>query len=526
MPTNKKIILKKTELIDLISETVIGATTQQLITEQDTSTLTEKERMIYIGYLSRIMDNPNYKATQIETDVMEKMMLVPNIIFNSGNESFEEDDYSMGDLGDFRRVGRYYISLYELEQIHNHYSKNDPLLLGVNANICASAFTACDPETGVTEMMIYKYRNRGDVDLYANLNWQLLEYIADGIGIVALFFGPVGWLVSAAMGGVSAWASFEQGNTGTAYLTLGLEIIPGAKLFKHFKHVKKLKGLGSETIDNGLKYFKNPNKSAYKNLSKGEKQVVDYTIDNKHTVNALLKNSKEGLDARQILKNIKTLKEFQKIAKTKKGIKLGIDKMSYVEFKNMLKAMSKYQKHLYKIEKGIKAAAPYALVLPPAAYAFSLLADYLNKYFLELSISKTRDWITSSLEGEIYHYRMDRVLKQSYPYTYYACRENRVDGEPDCERSLKNTYKDSLDGNALLLLQIWYDNTTYPELKALSKSFDGEWIPQSCVGVDLNKSPNPGGGWRPNLNCIPSFELGDVSAEQERALQGFMDHCR
>ena len=56
MPTNKKIILKKTELIDLISETVIGATTQQLITEQDTSTLTVKERMIYIGYLSRIMD--------------------------------------------------------------------------------------------------------------------------------------------------------------------------------------------------------------------------------------------------------------------------------------------------------------------------------------------------------------------------------------------------------------------------------------------------------------------------------------
>lgn len=523
MSPNKKIILKKSELIDLISEIT---TTTTVITEQKLHTtnanLTKKEKNIHLEWLSKILNDRNYKSTEEEIEIAQKAMSAPLGIDLGDNDDFPD----LG--GDFRYVGRYYISLYELEQIHNYYDSQGQLgPMGVNAQICVSAFGACDPETGVTELMIHKYRNRGGVDLFANLTWQLLEYTADAIGIVALFFGPVGWIVSAAMGGVSAWASFEQGHTGTAALTLGLEIIPGAKLFKHFKHVKKLKGLSNETIDNGLKHFKNPTEKAYKLLSKAEKTVVDYTMKNKHTVRALLKNSKEGLDAREILKNIKTLTEFNKIAKTKKGIKLGVDKMSYVEFKNMLKAMSKYQKQIFNIEKGIKAAVPYALVLPVAAYGFSKLADYLNKYFLKLSISKTRDWITSSLEGEIYHYRMDRVLEQKYPYKYYACRKNKVTNEPDCERSLTNTYKDMLDGNPLLLLQLWYDDTTYPELKSLSKTADkgeiqGGWAPESCVGVDLNRSPNPGGGWRPNLNCIPSFELGDVSAEQERALQGFM----
>jgi hypothetical protein len=29
----------------------------------------------------------------------------------------------------------------------------------------------------------------------------------------------------------------------------------------------------------------------------------------------------------------------------------------------------------------------------------------------------------------------------------------------------------------------------------------------SCVGVELTSSPNPGGGWRPNLNCMDDYML-------------------
>ena len=76
--------------------------------------------------------------------------------------------------------------------------------------------------------------------------WQIIEYVADAIGIVALFFGPIGWIVSGVAGLVSAFAMWQQGNKGGALVVGALELIPGLKLIKHFRHVKKFKRMDPE----------------------------------------------------------------------------------------------------------------------------------------------------------------------------------------------------------------------------------------------------------------------------------------
>ena len=177
---------------------------------------------------------------------------------------------------------------------------------------------------------------------------------------------------------------------------------------------------------------------------------------------------------------------------------------------------------LDKIYTAVKSATPYVVAVPTLLYGGSLLAKYLDKKLFEFSISKTRDWITSELEGDIYHYRIDRVLEQKYPYKYYPCREDKYTGKPDCSRSHKNNYKEVLNGDPLLLMSVWYDKKTYPELKGLKKAkANGDWGSESCVGVDLTRSPNPGGGWRPNLNCIEEYVLGEVTQHQEQLIKEF-----
>jgi hypothetical protein len=88
---------------------------------------------------------------------------------------------------------------------------------------------------------------------------------------------------------------------------------------------------------------------------------------------------------------------------------------------------------------------------------------------------------------------------------------------------MNNTYKDVLGGNPLLLFYVWNDKDTYPEIPVLNKvkPSTGKWYPESCVGVDLNRSPNKGGGWRPNLNCIEGYELGEFSQVADDLTESF-----
>ena len=148
-------------------------------------------------------------------------------------------------------------------------------------------------------------------------DWQILEYVADAIGIIGLFFGPVGWAVSTAAGLVSAYAMAKQDNIGGAAVVLGLEIIPGFKLFKHFKHLKKFKGAGDETIEGAFKFFDEPSEQAFKSLTKVERELVEYTLKNPEIIKPLLKNSTDAKKIRNTITTIKNMNDFWKFSKTK-----------------------------------------------------------------------------------------------------------------------------------------------------------------------------------------------------------------
>ena len=46
----------------------------------------------------------------------------------------------------------------------------------------------------------------------------------------------------------------------------------------------------------------------------------------------------------------------------------------------------------------------------------------------------------------------------------------------------------------------------------------------SCVGVEMGESPNPKGGWRPNLNCIPGYSLSpEGQTEKTEFIQKFIE---
>ena len=531
MSPNKKIILKESELIDFISSTVMEVINEGKETQEETLEILKT----YVDgdvsdeiLLTKIKPQVDKKVKEICGPCLEGMEgelaeqgTITKYVEVVGCTNPRADNYDRdANVDDGSCVITKSNSDYTISTLH----PLDKQAGRTQSCMRCHQFTSPFGRTPNASELMWLNQPGFDFD---RISWQTIEYAADAIGVIAMFFGPVGWVVSGVAGLVSAYASYEQGNKGTAALTLGLEIIPGFKLFKHFKHLNKFKRVSPDEIGKAFKYFEDPGEAAYKSLTKDSKAIVNYSMKNQRIIEPLLKYSDEVMNARDVIKNIKTINEFVKYATTKSGIKYGLNKLSWVDFQKMQKSLKTSEKIISKVKSGIKTAATIAVVLPPLTYGFILLADHLNKYFLKLSISKTRDWITSSLEGEIYHYRMDRVLEQKYPYKYYACRKNKVTNEPDCERSLTNTYKDMLDGNPLLLLQLWYDDTTYPELKSLSKTADkgeiqGGWAPESCVGVDLNRSPNPGGGWRPNLNCIPGFELGNVMSEQEDAVKAFM----
>jgi|MDTC01.3.fsa_nt_gb hypothetical protein len=323
-------------------------------------------------------------------------------------------------------------------------------------------------------------------------DWQILEYVADAIGIIGLFFGPVGWAVSTAAGLVSAYAMAKQDNIGGAAVVLGLEIIPGFKLFKHFKHLKKFKGAGDETIEGAFKFFDEPSEQAFKNLTKVERELVEYTLKNPEIIKPLLKTSTDAKKIRNTITTIKNMNDFWKFSKTKNGIKYGLDKMGWKEFQVYQKGLSDAQKVFNNIKKGIKTASPYVIGLIPGLYAVSWLMYGANKALLQNVISNTEDLITAKKLGNKWHYRYDRVLNQKYPYNTTLTKCDNYTG----------IFKDSIlpgsPPDILLLVKVWRDTETYPPIKPKL---------ESCMGVEMDEIANPGGGWRPNLCCLKNYNL-------------------
>jgi hypothetical protein len=365
------------------------------------------------------------------------------------------------------------------------------------------------------------------------IGWKYIEYTADVIGIVAIFFGPVGWIVSGVAGMVSAFSMYQQGNVAGAGLVVLLELFPVVKLIKHFKHVKHFKGMGDEVITNGLKFFEEPTEIAYKALTKSEKELVEYIIKKPEMVKSMLKVTNSSKKAKNLILNVKDMKEFWAIASSPKGKKYGLDKIGWNEFKKLQDSLREAETILIKIKNGIPQASAVLGTLVVGGYAFIKLQNWLNKQWASYKIGNTEDYISSELYGDKWFYRFDRVVKEKYPYTYHSCRPvKKEEGfmQPDCTHGVPNNYKEYLltDGEVdpIWLLRLWYNKQNYPELRNLVKAApDGRYSNMgSCVGVDLPGSPNPGGGWRPNLNCVKGFTLGaDTEAEKDDFTESFLN---
>tara|TARA_R110001606_G_scaffold338330_2_gene486436 strand:- start:829 stop:2538 length:1710 start_codon:yes stop_codon:yes gene_type:complete len=343
-------------------------------------------------------------------------------------------------------------------------------------------------------------------------DWQILEYVADAIGIVGLFFGPVGWAVSTAAGLIGAFARVKLDNIGGAVVILALDIIPGFKLFKHLKNVKQFKRMDDAQIGTAFKYFEEPTEAAYKSLNLVEKELVDYTIKNPKIIKPLLKTSSDAKKIKNTITGIKNMQSFWKFSKTKNGIKYGLDKMGWKEFQVYQKGLSDAQKVFNGIKKGITTASPYVIGLIPGLYAISWLMYGANRVVFQNVISNTEDLITAKKLGNKWHYRYDRVLNQKYPYNTTLTKCDDYTG------IFKNSILPGSPPDILLLVKVWRDTETYPPIKPKL---------ESCMGVEMDEIVNPGGGWRPNLCCLENYNLnrqeGVLLKQQDDAI-GLVDN--
>ena len=123
-----------------------------------------------------------------------------------------------------------------------------------------------------------------------------------------------------------------------------------------------------------------------------------------------------------------------------------------------------------------------------------------NKLVFQNIISETDDLITGKKLDNIYHYIYDRVLKQTYPYNA------TFTGGDDYTGIFKNSIA-GMPPNILLLVKLWREATMFPEITPTK---------DSCVGVELEEVANPGGGWRPNLDCLTAYNLNRVTGKIEQ----------
>ena len=255
-----------------------------------------------------------------------------------------------------------------------------------------------------------------------------------------------------------------------------------------------------EQISKGLTYFEEPTEQAYKLLNKVEKELVDYTIKNPSIIKPLLKVTDEAIKAKDVIKNIKNMKQFWKYAKTPAGIKHGLNKIGWKEFQQIQKALTNSEKIISNVKNGIKIAAPFIIGVAPAVYAVSWAMYGANKLVFQNIISETDDLITGKKLDNIYHYIYDRVLKQTYPYNA------TFTGGDDYTGIFKNSIA-GMPPNILLLVKLWREATMFPEITPTK---------DSCVGVELEEVANPGGGWRPNLDCLTAYNLNRVTGKIEQ----------
>ena len=361
---------------------------------------------------------------------------------------------------------------------------------------------------------------RGLVNACKGSPWKCLEYTADAIAIIALFFGPVGWGVSTVAGLVSVYSLYEQDEYGWAIAVGALEIFGIFKVIKHIKTVKHLRGVSDESIEQAIKFFDNPTKESFKKLGPESQKVVNQMRKDNHIIKAIVNNTNSS-NAKTVIQAVKSEKEFIELVKLGSIDKL--DEIGWEQFKLLQKNITYSDKILNKVEKGIKTVATGAVVLTGAALLLDFLQNKINIAILKGNISRTKDYITGAKLDNVYHYRYDRVMGGTYPYN-----DSMVQAE----------YKELLNNDILELNRVWYDKKTFPEITN-NKIVDGPQInlgnegdkiqlAGTCVGVNLEHTPNKGGGWRPNLECLKGYSLrelslGEAGKKMETLLKSFAD---
>ena len=319
--------------------------------------------------------------------------------------------------------------------------------------------------------------------------WKCLEYTADAIAIIGLFFGPVGWAVSTVAGLVSAYALYEQEEYGWAIAVGVLEIFGIFKVIKHIKSIRHLKGVSTEAIEQAIKYFDNPTTQNFARLSPDAQKVVKQMRMDKHIINNIVKQVNSS-ETRKVIQAVTTEKEF--IELVKKGTIKQLDDIGWVEFKKLKESLKYSDIVLNKVKDGVKTVVVGGGALTGSYFVLNFLQNKINRAILSGNISDTEDYITEAKLGDKYHYRYDRVLEGRYPYN---------------KKMVGAQYKEYLDDNILVLNRIWFDKERFPELRN-NKTSQGDELASTCVGVNVEGgSPNPGGGWRPNLDCLRDYSL-------------------
>ena len=393
-----------------------------------------------------------------------------------------------------------------------------------------------------------------------------IEYVADALAVVALFFGPVGWVVSGVFGLVSATSMWIQGNKGQAIAFGAIEILGGwFVLVKYFKHSKKFaSGVKNIELTNALKYLENPKLVGgvfdMKGLTKIEAGIVETMFkEGKYWTKQMLKHAGKTDEVIKVLKQITNLKEFKLFAISKAGISSGISKLSYKEFKAARNSLMEARITEQNIIKALKIGGKFTITAIPLIIGITWLGYGLNKKILGGIINNSPDIISQAQEllpkGGTYN--LKKVINGYEPYAYY----NEYDNYTEIFESSTSVTPPKL----LTLILAWKDGVTYPEIEMpnqqsciwwpyvldkLKKDYDSKLImyleqmlkpgglghkvieklnpmdktlmqeilaklQQDTYIPDLAKGEivNPGGGWRPNLNCLPAYNLNRITGK-------------
>ena len=510
---------------------VVGATLASSVEQGDSKS--EKYQHFASKYLNTIVYNMRAKSGWGSTDA-------PG---NRGACSGKYGLFGRRGEGDMNRnpiltlqdtliTGEYCIPRYDFHDV-NKYVKSK---YASTAYPQGNFYEALIKEVGTNDMcevaelmkqwITYDWDNsglRGLVNACKSDPWTCLEYTADAISFISVWFGPYGWAVSAIFGFISIFAMIKNKKYGWAIIAGAFECFGILMLIKHIKTIKTLVGYGDDTIEAGIKYFDNPTDEAFDLLSYEAKQVVKEMRASRNTIKSIMKTV-DNNEIKHVIQQVSNEMEFVDLVKL--GKVSGLDDIGWEQFKGLQKSIKQSDRIMIKVESGVKTVAKYTIALGGGYLASKWAANKINNALFKKIINGTRDIISEekiSIQRAapytgIINYSVDTILAQDPPFdtfgvsrTMNAGMSNAIEGSDTQESAHDYTAALKL-GNGeytssiglLMLTKIWGEKDTFPPITPHKTS---------CVylspdtDVVLDEIVNPGGGWRPNLNCLKKYHI-------------------